>query len=372
MSDNPREILFVAQDGFAVPTARVRCYNFASALAQKGFRVDVLSYRDHLGASRHGADLPGMSWAEKLRLNWKALPRLLKTGPGSILYLQKVNYHALAPYVVSRFLRRRLVVDFDDYEYQDKRPDCWQNRVIRHVLRRAAACVTGSRFLEGWLRRFNSAVHLIPTGVDTSLFSPGVVDDRRFTLSDKPTLIWTGWVYDDTTLQVIDFLIDVWNNLRFHLPHLRLVLLLTGSKVGDVEKRVYAHPDRGGIVLQKDVPPEDVSAWLLKAHAGLLHYPVKSDWVRAKSPTKLFEYMACGVVPVCGRGTEADHVVTDGVDGILFDSVEESIEPLRQLLTDVGEWSRLSAAAIQKVRRDFSLTVLGDRLAEVLSRLRIQ
>ncbi len=351
-----RPIFFVAQDGFDLPTARVRCYGFAHQLAQRGFSTTILSYRDDLHASRHGVELPLMSRWEQIELNFRAFARLMKSPDRPILYVQKVNYHCLAPKLAAAMRHLPLVVDFDDLEYQLERPNCWQNRLIRHFLRYARACVAGSHHLCDWLKNYNSNVYLVYTGVDTSVFTPPPNESQRISRLETPTVIWTGGVFDDITSAAIRGVLDFFGVLNRIDPRTRLHVLAYGSRLPQVGSMIQEHPARKHITLTPNVSPREVPGWLNQAHAGLFFFPTITPWVKAKSPTKLFEYMACGVVPVCGRGTEADHVVTHGQDGIIFDQTRDGAEQLAHMFGSLDSWSAYSSRARQKAMAEFGLS----------------
>jgi len=306
---------------------------------------------------------------EQIILNLRAIPRLIKSPAKTIFYVQKVNYHCLAPKLVAKLRRFPLVVDFDDLEYQLHRPGCWQNRLVRHILRSAHACVTGSHYLLGWLDQFNPNVHLVYTGVDTDFFAPPPDETQRASELKTPTLVWSGGVFDETTLDAARGVLDFFGELNRINPETRLLLLAYGNRLSQLAGMIREHGAKGCIELIENVNPRDIPRWLRRAHFGIFYFPTITPWVKAKSPTKLFEYMACGVVPVCGRGTEADHVVTDGWNGILFDRVQDGADRIAKLLESSENWMAMSGRARQAVISKYALSEQVGHLSRLFQEL---
>ncbi|MFH0941120.1 MAG: glycosyltransferase, partial [Candidatus Omnitrophota bacterium] len=87
---------------------------------------------------------------------------------------------------------------------------------------------------------------------------------------------------------------------------------------------------------------------------------------QAKSPTKLFEYMACSKPTVSSRVGEARYIVRDGINGFLAGSQREFIEKMEALVEDENLCRRLGREARQDVERKYSLAVLGKQLSGIL------
>jgi glycosyltransferase involved in cell wall biosynthesis len=86
----------------------------------------------------------------------------------------------------------------------------------------------------------------------------------------------------------------------------------------------------------------------------------------------LLEAMAAGVVPLVSDVEGADRIVEHGVNGLLFPHAPEGLREamLAALRIPPAEYARMSAAAVAKVRTDFSSTAWAERLAREYARLR--
>ena len=111
------KIIFITREGYRLPGARVRCYNFAREISKHGISTEVLSYSDSLGAS-DGEQESRMGLIRKSSLNYKAFLRLRKE-KGSIFYLQRFNYHSFAPFLAHLLHRNKIILDLDDWEMRE-------------------------------------------------------------------------------------------------------------------------------------------------------------------------------------------------------------------------------------------------------------
>ena len=106
---------------------------------------------------------------------------------------------------------------------------------------------------------------------------------------------------------------------------------------------------------------------LRQADVGLL--PVAGDdlWLRCKSPTKLFEYMASGLPVVASSVGEVTHVIQHERSGFLAANETEFADGILRIATDAPFRKRLSQAARERIETHFSLPVLGEKLFRFLT-----
>jgi glycosyltransferase involved in cell wall biosynthesis len=106
----------------------------------------------------------------------------------------------------------------------------------------------------------------------------------------------------------------------------------------------------------KGLTPEQVYAVLLDAHVLLL--PSQYEGL----PIVLLESQACGCVPIASRlPGMTDAAVLDGETGLLVDvgDVAGFADAVATLYHDPARWSQLSRAGHDRVRRKFSVEVMG-------------
>lgn len=360
------KIIFITREGYRLPGARIRCYNLAKDLSVHGVRTEVLSFSDNLRA-RDGEEESLMGMSEKLIYNWRAFRRLVKDKE-AIFYIQRFNYHSFAPYLVSLIRGNRIILDLDDWEMRDNPryyfgfyPSSKAHYLTKEIAKRSIFCIAASRFLEEFLLQFNKKVYYIPSGVDTELFSPSSngLEEKEIIFS------WIGTLHKREYIENINFALDCFQKLKEEYPNIYFEIVGGGiyrkELTEHIAKRANAH-----IRFKGWLAPEGIPEYLNSIHIGL--FPVvsnnKFNW--AKSPTKLFEYMAMAKPSVSSNIGEATHIIKDGENGFLAKTKEEFTEKMRRLIQDSGLRKSMGQNARHTVNNNYSLKILGRQLYEAL------
>lgn len=370
------KVVFVCINGYEMPYSRVRGYHFAQALRQRGVDAHVLSYRDHLSCGRNSIEMLELGDRQKLWLNAKAFWRLCRQ-KNAIFYLQKLHYHAAAPLLLSRLGKNRMILDYDDWDidrspffsraflnrffFGAKDPACITERAARS----ASCCVASSRFLFDYLKGFNDSVFYIPTGVDTVHFKPAA----DFLENGKTTFVWTGQVWGEVIYRNIQFILECFKEVAAGNALVRLKIVAGGRLMPRVRKEIESFYQGVDIEVVDWARPQDMPRHLSSADVGLL--PMLADepnalWMRSKSPTKLFEYMAMGLPTVSTPMGEACDIIEDETDGFLAADKAQFIEKMKALARDQGLRRKMGEAARKKAVGQYSLDVLSQRLFDVI------
>ena len=88
------KFIFITREGYREPGARVRCYNFAEKLKEKGLNSEVFSFADILGA-KSGKDEVDFKFREKLNYAHKGFKFLSRSTGESIFIVNRFNYHTI-------------------------------------------------------------------------------------------------------------------------------------------------------------------------------------------------------------------------------------------------------------------------------------
>jgi glycosyltransferase involved in cell wall biosynthesis len=270
----------------------------------------------------------------------------------------------IGPALVERLITARgrppVVFDFDDAIFLPSVSDAnrlilalKQPQKVASIIRYSDHVITGNEYLADYARRFNSAVTMIPTCVDTNRFAPASAAGRpeRADPAREPVV---GWIGSPTTASYIRGLAGVLRRVHERHP---FVLRVSGAGEAleipgvSVENRTWALADEVELFNTCDV--------------GV--YPLADDeWSKGKCGFKAIEFMACGVPVVAAAVGVNREIVQDGVNGYLASTPDEWVDKLARLLADPELRRRFAAAGRRTVEERFSLQVNAPKLAATL------
>jgi glycosyltransferase involved in cell wall biosynthesis len=359
-------LIFVTREGFVLPGARVRCYNFSRELARHGIETQVLSFADSLGA-KDGENESRMGACEKVKFNYRAFRKLAKD-KSAVLCIQRFNYHSFAPYLANIFRGNRLILDLDDWEMRENPkyyfgfyPSSKAHYFTRTIARRSVFCIAASRFLEDFLKDFNSKTYYLPSGVDTEVFKPLPYNSDN----GKIVFSWIGTLHKKEYIENIGFVLEGFARLRKQYSHIYFEIAGDGIYRADL-LRLLAGLNDPQIRFKGWIAPEAVPQYLANIHIGTLPVARDNKFNLAKSPTKLFEYMAMARPTVSSCIGEPRHIISDGTDGFLAQGKEEFIAKMRELIENPDLCRLIGARARHKAEANYSLKVLGAKLGLIL------
>ncbi len=247
-------------------------------------------------------------------------------------------------------------------DMQQSLPDIWATRAFFRFAWRwnaglYARCdlVTvpqeeGGRLLEGVFTHRRAPVEVIPHGVDTSRFRPGVTDvpwATRLGANGRPLILFCGRLTVD---KGVHRLLDALARLPADLPFLGVIAgegpeservrARTQTEAGLVGRAVYL-----GTLRESEKPS-------LFSQSALFALPSTADL----QPLALLEAMASGVAVVVGAQGGPARMVRSGEDGWAVDPTDPEVlsRALARLLTDPGLRARLGSSARARVEALFS------------------
>jgi glycosyltransferase involved in cell wall biosynthesis len=292
--------------------------------------------------------------------------RRLAAGRDLVLIQKKL----LSPWKL-RLLPRRvpIVYDFDDavFEVSPDEEDRYgreraekrarsRRRRLAATWRRSALVLAGNRFLAGRAREVAPRVALLPTAVDLAPFPEARVRAaaaRRAAASGPPRI---GWIGSRPSLRYLAALAAPLRTACARIPGARLVevcnefLDLPGVPV---EKRPWSAAREADDLLDLDV--------------GLMPLDDR-PFSRGKCGLKILQYQAAGVPVVCSPVGANNDIVSNEETGLFAAGETAWAEALVRLLTDRPFAARLADAARRRVEAEYSAAVVGERLAELLTK----
>lgn len=360
--------IFITREGYNLSGARVRCYNFARELKKHGIDTEVLSYADNLGA-KYGENEFEMSFIERIKYNIRAFKILLEKEKNSIFFMQRFNYHTLAPFLISLLRKNIFIFDCDDWNIRENPryylgfyPSSKMEFLTRRIAGYADVCIVASIFLKEYLGRYNKKIHCIPTGVDTLMFKPKITNND----SNRVTLSWIGTAYHKDLYLNLKFILESFIILAKRHKNIFLSLAGEGSYFEKIKEEVTHIPCNARINVNGWIHPDKVSDYLDSIDIGLIPLIQTTKFNQAKSPTKLFEYMAMAKPTVSSNIGEAANIIEDGVNGFLANTKEEFIRKIQELIRDSTLRRDMGRQARKTVEEKYSLKVLGKQLYEIL------
>ncbi|MBI4380452.1 MAG: glycosyltransferase family 4 protein [candidate division NC10 bacterium] len=257
---------------------------------------------------------------------------------------------------LSRVKGRALVYDFDDAIFLTNSSDA--NKLVgilkypqkvSQIIRGSARVVAGNTYLADYARRYNEAVIVIPTCVDTTKFvpRPGRHGDNR---EGRPTV---GWIGSHSTAKYLRSLLPVLERVA---GRHRFQLYVVGSLAP-----LHA---RGFEVTQAQWDLEREVEDFRCCDVGV--YPLwDDDWSRGKCGFKAIQFMACGVPVVASAVGVNREIIQDGVNGFLAATEEDWMEKLGWLLSDSSLREKLGRAGRETIVERYSLAVHAPTMATV-------
>jgi glycosyltransferase involved in cell wall biosynthesis len=294
------------------------------------------------------------------RLLFKRWLETFSLGQYDLVFVQREAMFAGGPILelAAKKHRAKLVFDFDDAIWLADM-SAFNQRFrwlkgpgkIPRVLRAADLVLAGNAFLAEYARRFNPAVQIVPTTIDTDSYAP-----RAQPRPEGPVCV--GWSGSFSTIR--DF--------RLALPVLRRLRARHGDRVrfkviGDGSFR----DDELGIVGQPWKADSEV-ADLQEIDIGLMPLP-DNEWSRGKCGLKGLQYMALGIPTLMSPVGVNAEIITDGENGFLPRSDEEWERALSALIESAALRAQIGAAGRQRVLRGYSVQAWRDRYCDLLTGL---
>jgi glycosyltransferase involved in cell wall biosynthesis len=319
--------------GAKAPSARFRVRQYIPLLAGAG--VDVVELSAGLGSYP-----PERHWRRPAWLIGSLAQRLPQIAAGWAADLTLLHREMISTlYTLERFTRRPRIVDVDDAIHLFRRG--W---AAKHLAERADLVVVGNDWLAETWRRWNAAVEVLPTAVDTDFY-------HVEPLPERPCV---GWIGSFGNLRYLEGIAPALAGIVRRFPAVSIAVCserphnLPGLPVRYVPWSRAAEND-----------------FLASLTIGLM--PLEDGpWERGKCSFKMLQYMAAGrpcVVSPVGMNKD---VLARGEIGLAATTPAEWVEAISSTLIDRRGAEQLGAAGRALAQQQFSLTALAPRLAQLI------
>ncbi|HEY2383238.1 MAG TPA: glycosyltransferase family 4 protein [Terriglobia bacterium] len=183
----------------------------------------------------------------------------------------------------------------------------------------------------------DSRMRLLPSGVDTEMFSPGPK-----TKDDGPIVLFMGTIYRFSGL---DRVIQDWKNLLAVHPRAKLVILGAGEDQARLEGMAGEN-----VIFPGLQPYSRLPEWIRSSDVCI--NPFELNGITEKIlPTKLFQYLACGKPVVATKLPGTMPFLSGEENGIVYADTADTVNVLTQLLSDPERCARLGKCGTAAARR---------------------
>jgi glycosyltransferase involved in cell wall biosynthesis len=344
-----------------VPSQRFRFEQYVDFLAENGFTTTFapLIHPDEYGVMYGRNGLVRKAWIGLRGVGQRARD-LLRLRDFDIVVVQREAIQlgtALFERAAAR-ARPRLVFDFDDAIWLPNASSAnsrlaWLKNAGKtsRIIEVADLVFAGNDFLADYARRFNSAVQVVPTTIDTEQYvpAPGPEPEGAVTI---------GWSGSLTTMEHFKPFVPVLKQVKDRLGE-RVRFELIGDPA-------YREPELG-IVGRAWAAATEVED-LRRFDIGVMPLP-DDEWSRGKCGLKGLQYMALAIPTVMSPVGVNSAIIEDGRNGLLAASHEEWIDSLSRLVESAELRRRLGDAGRETVVGSFSVESQKQRYLDHLAQL---
>jgi len=315
------------------PSARYRVIEYLPYFQKAGWEVSVFAF--------------GRRRVDRIKIFWHL-------SNFDVVFLQK-RLFGLLDWNLLRWKSRFLAFDFDDaimfHDSSRKKNIHSLKGKIRfgRTISNSDVVFAGNTYLCDLARKYNQKVLILPTAIDTELYTP----KTRQNLS----LVTLGWIGSHPTLFHMERMIPVWNMVHKKYPQTQL-------------KIVSDHFFDCGImpVIKKPWTFEEVVDCLQSFDIGIMPLP-DDDWAKGKCGFKLLQYMAVSLPVVCSPVGVNRKIVIDGENGFWANNADEWIDRLGVLIESPALRTRMGEIGRKIVLKKYALKDHAAYLISVLGKM---
>lgn len=204
-------------------------------------------------------------------------------------------------------------------------------------------------------------VRLLPLGVDTELFRPGVDSAglrRQWNLGDGPVIVFIGTLYDFSGLDVV---ITRMPGLIKKFPGIRLLIVGDGPQRPGLERTAVESGVAGHVIITGFQPYETMPQYINLASVCINPFLVTGT-TRDIFPTKIVQYMACGMPVIATRLPGLEATITGEKQGMIYAGPEDTAAAIAEVIADDRRRLQLGQAALEYVKQTHSYEAVVEQL----------
>lgn len=283
-----------------------------------------------------------------------------------IIIFQRYAYFS-APFllIVLKALNKNAIFDFDDSIFSQipiKKFKKIKGLIVKtftnFMIRYSDYVVVGSHFLKEYSNKFNENVILIPTPVDSKLFS------SQEKIKPNTDVIIGLFGSGNIHLNYIYGLKNMLNKLNIYTNNFKL-FMLTGNKSHEIKDELKDTTFEVEYGPPKWIPFEEIPQHLSKLDINLYYLP-DDEWSKGKCGTRMLETMSMGIPSVASNIGENSYIIEDGIDGFLAKDFDEFEIKLRVLIENKKLREDMGGKAISKINELYSTEVVTKKYIDII------
>ncbi|HVH77783.1 MAG TPA: glycosyltransferase family 4 protein [Stellaceae bacterium] len=322
--------------GRYAPGSRLRVRQYIPRLAD--FGIEVAEHWPRLGAYPPRNRLLRAPWL--IGSLGERLPQIARSWQADVTLLQRELVSTLS--TLEGLSKRPRIVDVDDAIHLNR-----GGRTAQRLAGLADLVIVGNAWLADVWRRWNPAVEILPTGVDTD----------RYTARPFPEHPVIGWIGIGSNLPYLTAIAPALSEVCRRFPD--AVVAVCSDR----------RPDLPDVPLRFVPWSETVEAEFLASLTIGVMPLADGEWERGKCSFKMLQYMAAGRPCVVSPVGTNRQLLGEAELGLGATSLDEWREALSALLADSCAAARMGTAGRGLAEQRYSVAALSGQLAELLRRV---
>jgi glycosyltransferase involved in cell wall biosynthesis len=349
-------ILVLTRYGYLGASSRVRFFQYLPYIQSSTVTVTVSPFfRDRYV---EGLQMGHKSAVEALYAYTKRFSTLVTAQRFDLLWIEKEMFPWFPAWFEKIMLPAGIpyVLDYDDavFHYYDLHSSRWVRRLLgeKHdrIMQAAVLVIAGNPYLADRANKAGASwVEIVPSVVDLNKYS--VAATRHVGTNTEFVVGWAGSASTAMYLRLIEG--PIWDLSK--TDGMKFIAVGAGAFVADLP------------LVIKTWSEADEVAQIYGFDVGIMPLP-DAPFERGKCGYKLIQYMACGKPVVASPVGVNTRIVEHGVNGFLAETPQEWEWALRTLHANPRLCDEMGAAGRKKVETEYSLQVMGPRVADLLLR----
>jgi glycosyltransferase involved in cell wall biosynthesis len=215
-----------------------------------------------------------------------------------------------------------------------------------------------------------SRIRLLPSGVDTRMFSPGC---RNVKLLQKwgiraqdPVILFMGTIYKFSGL---DRVITDFARLVSRYPNVKLLIVGCGEDEERL-KNLSAETGMSNHVVFGGLHPYSALVDIIRSSDVCINPFELNDITRDILPTKLFQYLACGKPVVATELPGTIPFLTGEDHGVVYSALDGFVDCIGDLLANTTRREELGRRGVDITRKNYEWTRIAETMVSWIQEIR--